>query len=86
MRLAILSTKTNPLEHIFNQEGGGRILECTQNVYINGTSSDDRPLKYGVPQGLILGPKLFKVYTLPAGDITRRHGLQYQIYADDNNF
>ncbi len=41
----------------------------TQRVYIKGTSSDDRPLKYGVPQGSILGPKLLKVYTLPVGDI-----------------
>ncbi len=30
-------------------------------------------------------PKLFKVYTLPVGDIGRCHGLQYQIYADDND-
>ncbi len=56
----------------------------THRVYIKGTLSDNCPLKYGVPQDSILGPKLFKVYTLPVGDITRRHGLQYQIYADNN--
>ncbi len=56
-----------------------------QRVYIKRTSSNDRPLKYGVPQGSIIRPKLFKVYTLPVGDITRRHGLQYQIYADVND-
>ncbi len=61
------------------------LSSCTQRVYIKGTSSDDHPLKYGVPQGSILGPKLFKVQTLPVGDIARHHGLQYQIYADDND-
>ncbi len=44
----------------------------TQKVYIKGTSSDDHPLRYGVPQGSILGPKLFKAYTLLVGDIARR--------------
>ncbi len=56
-----------------------------QREYIKGISSDDRPLKYCIPQGSILGSKLFKVYTLPVGDIARHHGLQYQIYADDND-
>ncbi len=54
-------------------------------MYIRGTSSDDRPLKYGVPPGSILGPKLFKVYTFPVEDIARHHGLPYQIYADIND-
>ncbi len=57
----------------------------THRVYIKGTSSDDHPLKYGVHQGPILGLKLFKIYTLPVGDITHCHGLQYQIYADNND-
>jgi hypothetical protein len=56
----------------------------TQRVYINGTTSESHPLKYGVPQGSVLGPKCFRIYTLPVGDIARLHGLNYQIYVDDN--
>ncbi len=54
-------------------------------ILLTRSSSNDRPLKYGVPQGSMLGPKPFNVYTLPVGDIARCHGLQYQIYADDND-
>jgi hypothetical protein len=57
----------------------------TQRVYVNGTTSDSHPFKYGVPQGSVMGPKCFRVYTLPVGDIARLLGLNYQIYADDND-
>ena len=40
-------------------------------------------LKYGVPQSSVLGPQLFTMYIRPVGDIIKRHGLQYHIYADD---
>lgn len=55
----------------------------TQKVTLNGTTSSGRPLPCGVPQGSVLGPILFTIYSLPLGDIARKHGIPFQIYADD---
>ena len=55
-----------------------------QKVMIKGTSSTQRALSCGVPQGSVLGPILFIVYILPLGDIVRRHGVKFQLYADDS--
>ena len=55
----------------------------SQSIYIQGTKSKSVFLKYGVPQGSVLGPVLFTQYTVPIGAICRRHGVSYQLYADD---
>ena len=54
-----------------------------QSVMIKGTRSNERDLIYGVLQGSVLGPILFTIYTIPLGDIARRYGLCYHLYADD---
>ena len=54
-----------------------------QSVFIKGTASQSVLLKYGVPQGSVLGPVLFTQYTVATGAICRRHGVSYQLYADD---
>ena len=54
-----------------------------QNVSINGTKSYLWELLFGVPQGSALWPILFTIYTLPIGDILRKHNLGFHLYADD---
>jgi len=54
-----------------------------QRISIDNVMSHLAELLFGVPQGSVMGPFKFCVYTLPIGAIIRSHGLSYHIYADD---
>ena len=56
---------------------------CTQPVQIKKSTSEPHELKYDVPQGSVLDPILFTIYTTPLGQLIRRHGLTFHLYADD---
>ena len=55
----------------------------SQVVVLSDSSSEQLYIECGVPQGSVLGPILFTMYTSPLGDIARRVGLSYHLYADD---
>ena len=59
------------------------LSDRTQFVRIQDVPSHVNDLRYGVPQGSVLGPLLFSLYTSPLGDIARSYGLSYHFYADD---
>ena len=60
-------------------------LETTRAhcILVNGSYSELWELLFGVPQGSVLGPILFIIYTSPLGDIFRKYGISYHLYADD---
>jgi len=55
-----------------------------QTVVIDGVRSEDHILKFGVPQGSVLGPKLFSMYMKPLSLIISRFDLDFHFYADDS--
>lgn len=60
------------------------LSDRTQTVYVNGATSDSYDVVCGVPQGSVLGPILYLIYTSPIGDILRSHGMKFHLYADDS--
>ena len=52
-------------------------------VTVGTTKADEILMLYGVPQGSLLGPLLFILYTKEVARIALRYGLRIQLYADD---
>lgn len=54
-----------------------------QTVIIGEASSNPQLLRHGVPQGSVLGPKLYSMYTMPLGRALQRAELEHHSFADD---
>ena len=57
--------------------------ERTFSVVIKDSSSKQYIMLFGVPQGSLLGPLLFIIYTRELSDIASQYGLKLHVYADD---
>ena len=60
------------------------LTERYQSVKIGSTLSDLQKLLFGVPQGSVLSPLHFSLYTSPRSTLIGKHkGLKFHFYADD---
>ena len=77
------------LEHLYGISGTPLnwfrtyLSNRTQTVTINNKLSQPTLLNYGVPQGFVLGPILFILYTKPLTTLIRRQSISNQSFADD---
>lgn len=83
------STLIQRCEYIFGITGAALgwlksyLHERTQRVQINTHQSEPKELTCGVPQGSVLGPLLFILFTTPLGTLLRERGMLFHLYADD---
>ena len=77
------------LSHTFGIRGSALDWICsylsdrTQCIAIDDVKSENRKLEFGVPQGSVLGPRKYCMYTRPVGEIAKQHRMLYHTYADD---
>ena len=59
------------------------LTDRSQYTAVNGVESATHKIKYGVPQGSVLGPLLFLIYVNDISSATPQH--QLRLFADDSN-
>ena len=59
------------------------LRDRSQAVHVNSNESAIMVLKFGVPQGSVLCPKIFTNYAEDVSDIFSQHDLSHHLFADD---
>ena len=60
------------------------LFDRTQVVSVNGNSYSPSVIKFGVPQGSVIGPIHFVLYTQPLSNIVHHHPLSHLSFSEDN--
>ena len=56
----------------------------SQRIKLGNCLSSRSDLSFGVPQGSVLGPLLFTLYTTPLSSLVSGHAIPHHLYADDS--
>ena len=55
------------------------LIDRSQFVKVPGATSSKSQIQCGVPQGSVLGPLLFTLYTAPLANVISSYGLSYHL-------
>lgn len=64
--------------------GSSYLADRSQQIKLDDVLSPSVTLPFGVPQGSVLGPILFTLYTTPLSTVIQDQAISHHLYADDS--